>query len=130
LFFTGDYYKDGAQIARFLKVPFFCGVPGNCDSSSRRKTEQIKQLEGVKFYLVHGHQYRVKTSLNALFLRGQEVGAEVVLFGHTHIPFCEKIEGMWMINPGSPSLPRSAAGGSFILAELNNSVFNPQLIML
>ena len=27
--------------------------------------------------------------------------AQAVLFGHTHSPLCEMIDGMWVLNPGS-----------------------------
>ena len=31
----------------------------------------------------------------------REAQAELLLFGHTHIPFCEELEGLWVLNPGS-----------------------------
>ena len=36
-----------------------------------------------------------------LSLAAQEAGADVVLFGHTHVPYCSCEGGRWFLNPGS-----------------------------
>lgn len=129
LFFTGDFYADGLKLARRLSINW-TGVMGNCDFGQKGKQEQQVTCWGRKFYLIHGHQYGVKRSLNTLFYRGQEVGADVVLFGHTHIPVCEQIDGIWMINPGSASLPRLGSNGSYALIDLVENKLNAQIIEL
>ena len=35
---------------------------------------------------------------------GHFAGADVVLFGHSHKALCQKIAGMWLINPGTSGL--------------------------
>ena len=34
----------------------------------------------------------------------------VFISGHTHVPYLEKREGIYLFNPGSPSRPRSSSG--------------------
>jgi putative phosphoesterase len=114
LCFTGDYYQDGKKIAKELKLPLF-GVTGNCDHSIRGNAEKTVEIEGHKFLIVHGHQYGVKRNLNRLYYRGQELGVNAVLFGHTHVSCCELIEGMWLINPGSPAYPRAGRGSYAVI---------------
>jgi hypothetical protein len=31
---------------------------------------------------------------------------DIVIFGHTHYPVVEEYQGILMVNPGSPSLPK------------------------
>lgn len=123
LFFTGDYYQDGKKIANELKSPLF-GVTGNCDHSIRGSAEKTIEIAGNKFLIVHGHQYGVKSNLNRIFYRGQELGVNAVLFGHTHVSCCELLEGMWLINPGSPTYPRMGRG-SYAIINVENSSLQP-----
>ena len=129
LFFTGDYYSDGKKLARWLDIDWY-GVMGNCDYGRKGKQEQQITIAGRTFYLVHGHQYGVKRNLNSLFYRGQELGVNLVLFGHTHVHLCEKIAGTWFINPGSASLPRLGGAGSYALIDLDENNITPRIIEL
>ncbi len=129
LFFTGDFYGDGLKLIRQLNIDW-TGVTGNCDFGPKGKEERLVTWAGRKFYLTHGHQYGVKRSLNSLFYRGQEIGADVILFGHTHVAVCEQIEGIWMINPGSASLPRHGSPCSYALIELGKDNLNARIIEL
>lgn len=129
LFFTGDFYSDAGKISRRLGLDF-TGVSGNCDFRSKGEQEQFLRISGKHFYITHGHKYGVKHGLNSLYYRAEEIKADVVLFGHTHIPFCEKINGIWFINPGSPSRPRGGARKTYALIEIENHSFSPQIIYL
>lgn len=118
IFFTGDFINDAKRISYHLGGVILHAVAGNCDIFESGPAERIVDLAGKRFYLVHGHQYGVKSGVNSLYYRGLELGADVILFGHTHIPFCERIEGIWMVNPGSPSRPRLDKKGSYALLFL------------
>lgn len=130
MFFTGDYYSDAKRIAYHLGVSYNA-IAGNCDSGSSGHSELLINMAGKTFYLVHGHQYNVKTSLNNLYYRGKELEADIVLFGHTHISYCEKMDDMWFVNPGSPSRPRLLdKGSSYALLDINKNYLLPQIINL
>ena len=129
LFFTGDHYSDGKKLARWLDVDWV-GVMGNCDYGQKGEQERQVTLAGRTFYLIHGHQYGVKRNLNSLFYRGQELGVDLVLFGHTHVPLCEKITETWFINPGSASYPRFGGNGSYALIDLDENNVTPRIIEL
>ncbi|HEX3012057.1 MAG TPA: YfcE family phosphodiesterase [Syntrophomonadaceae bacterium] len=128
LVFTGDYYTDGKKIARELKVPLL-GVNGNCDYRNRGNAEKTVDIEGSKFLIVHGHQYGVKGSLNRLFYYGQELQVNMVVFGHTHIAYCEMVEGMWLFNPGSPTYPRIGTG-SYGVINVEKGSLQPVILQL
>ncbi|MBR6019478.1 MAG: metallophosphoesterase [Lachnospiraceae bacterium] len=82
-------------------------VCGNCDFGSDLPREAVVEREGVKFYVTHGHRY-LMGGLDRLAYRAQEVGASVVLFGHTHIPYTVEEDGIRFLNPGSLALPRQS----------------------
>ncbi|MEN2765702.1 metallophosphoesterase family protein [Ornithinibacillus xuwenensis] len=81
-------------------------VAGNCDFTSSFPTEQKKTIDGVTFFIVHGHLHQVKMNLLNLTYRADEVNASIVCFGHTHIAGAEKVGQKLFINPGSILLPR------------------------
>jgi hypothetical protein len=129
MFFTGDHYSDARRIAYHLKLGFDA-VVGNCDARKAGSAEKLIEMAGKRFYIVHGHQYGVKHNLQSLYYRGKEVEADVVLFGHTHVPLCEEFDNLWLINPGSPSLPRMGKIGSYAMIKADSQVFSPEIIYL
>ena len=58
-------------------------------------------LDGVKFFLTHGHRYSVKYTLDALLNAAYFAGANIVLFGHTHRAVNETMQGLYVVNPGT-----------------------------
>ncbi|HEX3011766.1 MAG TPA: metallophosphoesterase [Syntrophomonadaceae bacterium] len=129
LFFTGDYYPDGKKLASSLKIDF-TGVAGNCDPIKTGSAEKKVEIKGKKFLLVHGHQYGVKRGLNRIFYRGKEAEVDMVVFGHTHIAGAEKIEGLWLLNPGSPSQPRLPDRASYAIIEIEENKLNPVIVRM
>lgn len=123
---TGDFYSDARRLAHHLKCEFY-GVAGNCDARGSACEELILEIEGRKFYVVHGHQYGIKQGYNRIFYRGQELQADIVICGHTHIPCCEKVDNLWLLNPGSPSRPRHEKMKSYICLEIDQHTIHPQL---
>ncbi len=127
LLHTGDFYADGIRLAYHLGIDF-SGVRGNCDTGPRGKQEEMLDLAGHRFCILHGHRHRVKTTLNDVYYHGLEIGAEVVVFGHTHTPCCDFQDGIWLINPGSPSLPRSGSMASYVLIKAGKDFLLPEII--
>lgn len=127
LFCTGDYYLDGKKLASRLGVEFI-GVRGNCDFNRKGGLEEIIELAGCRFYLSHGHRYKVKSGLNSIYYRGLEIEADAVIFGHTHRPYCEKHGEMWLINPGSPNKSRAGSQGSYARLQVDEGSICPEII--
>lgn len=82
------------------------GIKGNCDFSSIYLGEKIIEVLGKKLFITHGDKYGVKYDLTSLYFRAQELGVDAALFGHTHQSLVAEQNNVWIINPGSPSLPR------------------------
>ncbi|MDD4803080.1 MAG: metallophosphoesterase [Syntrophomonas sp.] len=129
LLFAGDHYSDGLRIAKTLDIPG-SSVAGNCDGNYKKQQEKIIEIMGHRIFLVHGHQYGVKRDLNRLYYRSQELGVDAVVFGHTHIPCCEKKGALWMINPGSPVNYRLSDQGSFAIIEIDENGIKSGIISI
>ena len=127
LLFAGDHYVDGQKIARSLSIPFNA-VAGNCDAGNSRPQEETISLMEHCIYLVHGHQLGVKSSLNRLYYRAKELNADLAIFGHTHYPHLEKIDDIWLVNPGSPSRPRLGEKGSYAIITVTSETIHPNII--
>jgi uncharacterized protein len=76
-------------------------VRGNCDFASNDIYEQFLPLNGAVIYMTHGHLLDAKITLNKLWYKGRELGADIVCFGHTHVPLLEKQGTLTLLNPGS-----------------------------
>lgn len=101
----GDYVRDAESLRReFPDIPLV-SVPGNCDGATRLPEELLLRVGEVRLLLCHGHRYRVKESYYPASLAARQAGADGLFFGHTHRPYCEYCDGLWMLNPGSCGYP-------------------------
>ncbi|WP_096189597.1 metallophosphoesterase family protein [Evansella halocellulosilytica] len=96
-------------------------VRGNCDFGNDFKEEEIKEIEGVKFFIAHGHLLNVKMTEMNILLRGEESGADVICYGHTHVPVAVQEKGKVIINPGSMRLPRRFHVGTYVIVTVDEN---------
>lgn len=87
-------------------------VLGNTDIASDFKETEVVVLGGRKF-LVH-HILDPHNLAPAIHRRIIREGPDVVVFGHTHRPFCQTLNGTLFLNPGyagpqRANLPRTVA---------------------
>jgi putative phosphoesterase len=57
-------------------------------------------------------------------------GCAAVVFGHTHLPAVERHDGVWLLNPGSPTERRRSPFHSMIEIEIENGKVRPELVRL
>lgn len=120
----GDCASD-TEALQAQGIPVLC-VRGNCDwaSFAAGYSEEVCFEElGHKILMTHGHRYGVKSGLGGLITHAATLGADIVLFGHTHVPYEECIPAgetvgatvltrpMYLLNPGS--IGKNWEGGSF-----------------
>jgi putative phosphoesterase len=100
-FFLGDGADDLKKLAqRFPDLPVQA-VRGNCDLRSAAPELLRLTVEGVRIFACHGHLYRVKSGYQTVCYAALEAEADLVLFGHTHIPYRDRAFGLELLNPGS-----------------------------
>lgn len=81
-------------------------IAGNNDFFTDLKDELFLELEGFRIMMTHGHNYYISLGPERLKERARSVGADIALFGHTHRPYLEEDEGLFLANPGSLAYPR------------------------
>ena len=110
----GDYYDDGEAMAEEHPHIVFHQVPGNCDRyRCPPGAVEVRSypIGGVWFHMTHGHRHGVKMGIGALLADARKMGAQVVLYGHTHQKYCtQEPDGLWVMNPGSCGSMSGSAG--------------------
>ena len=98
----GDLERDAQLLAQEYPTLPVAGVPGNCDGFPTAPLQRLATYAGVKVLMSHGHIWNVKLGYHAAIHAARQCQADVLLFGHTHVPYCQQEEdGLWVVNPGS-----------------------------
>ncbi|APM40759.1 metallophosphoesterase [Clostridium kluyveri] len=121
----GDNVQDVNEIKK-IYTGSIINVSGNCDFNVDAPVERLEIISGKRFFITHGHRYDVKYSLSRLKCRALERKADIVLFGHTHISQIVYEEGIWFINPGSPSVPRDGFN-SVVTIDMQKGIVSPDI---
>ena len=106
LIHCGDVEWDAAKIRGMVGCPCRM-VKGNCDYfGDDLPNDQHFSFGTYPVFMTHGHRYGVNYGLDRLYYKALEDGAKVVIFGHTHVPMCEEVGDVVILNPGSLTHPR------------------------
>lgn len=119
----GDYLEDGLEIEEKTGIKTMV-VKGNGDFLHPGYSEdKIFDIKGKKIFITHGHRYNVRYGVDNLLYKGEEIKADLVLFGHTHVSTLSEESGIIVMNPGSPSLPRGFKGKkTFGIIEIDKDI--------
>ena len=130
-FHTGDYSQDGRFLVEETHLPLL-SVCGNTDPDiERANIDEFITLENKRIWLTHGHRYLKGYKVEELAWWAKKLEADIVVFGHTHIPLVKWFGDILVINPGSPSLPRGEEGKTCaILTVLPDKKPNCEIIRL
>ena len=97
----GDGWRDAEALHRLYPDLPLEQVPGNCDLGRFEDAERLVFFGGFPVLLCHGHTLGVKSSLLRASCAARERGAKALLYGHTHVPYIDYHDGLWLVNPGS-----------------------------
>lgn len=117
----GDIEGEEEYLRDIAPCPVFI-VAGNNDFFSKEPKEELIQLGNYRILLTHGHKHNVYGGAEVLKKVGSDNGADIVMYGHTHIPNLDLRDDVWLVNPGSISLPRQEGRKpSYILMEIDQN---------
>lgn len=105
-------------------------VRGNCDYEKSYPNDIVTEVDGIRFFITHGHHYNVKMTLQNVLYKARECQAQVACFGHSHIMGAEVVSGTLLINPGSIALPRMRKEKTYVLLEMETNVATVQFLDL
>lgn len=118
-FFLGDGASDAEALSvEFPRLPLYI-VHGNCDMGSFQPAEGIVPMDGNLIFYTHGHLYQAKLGLGGLCQAAIRSGANIVLYGHTHMPRHDFFQDIHFFNPGSLAMPRTGKPSYGILTFQN-----------
>ncbi len=131
ILFAGDGLRDLTHID--IPCPLWA-VRGNCDwmssplviggSLCEPPEEELLFWEGFSILLCHGHRYGVKSGLSTAIAHAAARGADMLVFGHTHLPVEHRVpvgevyggvtltKPLYAFNPGSTGDSRSPTFGT------------------
>ena len=90
-------------------------VRGNCDFSGESPNSRVVTAGNTRIFMAHGHDLGVKSSTSLLVQLARENGCRIALYGHTHKSDTHYEEGIYVMNPGSPSMPRNGSASYGII---------------
>lgn len=102
---AGDFITEDALDAFYEATETLHGVHGNVDEAAvadRLPAVRTFEFAGVRVALTHGHEH----SETGLAMLGRERDADLVAFGHSHVPGVEDAGEVTLLNPGSHADPR------------------------
>lgn len=97
----GDGYEDVNPLRESFPKKNILAVAGNCDYSSLDVDTKVIEIGGKRVVYTHGHRFGVKGSMEGLERLAADKNADIVLFGHTHIPFFGVKDNVYYVNPGN-----------------------------
>lgn len=88
----------------------------------------IFDIEDIKVGIFHGHGlalgiYKGSNTLNRTKNEFLNDDVDLIIFGHSHIPFKEEIDSVMYFNPGSPTNKRRQPQYSFGILKVNGKTF-------
>jgi putative phosphoesterase len=106
------------------------GVYGNMDEPPLKALlpkERIVEAGDVRIGMVHipGPRAGREERLLARF-----PGCDAIVYGHTHVPEVERREGVWILNPGSPTERRSSPERTMLELVVTGRDVAPGLVPL
>jgi putative phosphoesterase len=120
LIHLGDFEGDDEAIAGMCGCKMLI-VPGNNDFFTGYPKEIETEIAGRKVLITHGHYYMVSLDLRTIEDEARSRGMDIVMFGHTHKPVIQTVDGLTLINPGSLSYPRQQDRKcSYIMMEVDD----------
>jgi uncharacterized protein len=115
---AGDWVDEGLLEAVATRARRLIGVVGNNDGPTlRRRLPEVARadLDGLRLAVVHdtgpakGREARMAEAFP---------DTDVLVFGHSHIPWDSTVGGLRLLNPGSPTDRRRQPACSYLTARI------------
>ncbi|NLD19014.1 MAG: metallophosphoesterase [Clostridiales bacterium] len=124
---TGDFIGDGQKLEKEFGIPVVA-VKGNCDGSYSSDDFETFDTEYGKMMVTHGHMENVNSNFTTLYYKALENKCVAVLFGHTHKALIHEEDDIYLVNPGSLTLPRDGTDGSYAVLRTSEDDFDASVV--
>ena len=109
-----DAWRKALRLFNESAIPILI-ARGNCDSEVYEELLEmpvqapyaVAQIGDTRIVATHGHLM----GRDEMIRLGKKYRASILISGHTHAPALEKADGLVLLNPGSPSIPKYEKDG-------------------
>ena len=117
-------------IEELEKIAPVMAIQGNMDrvNGIDLPKARVIKAEDLRIGLVHGEVYPRADTQQLLYL-ARQLDADILVSGHSHQPKIEQIEGILLLNPGSPIVPR-LADRTVMLLEIHKKEVDVEIIKI
>ncbi len=112
------------------KIAPVMAIQGNMDrvNGINLPAAKVLEAEGLKIGIAHGEVYPRADTQQLVYL-ARELDVDILITGHSHQPKIEQTDGVLLLNPGSPIVPRLADRTVMIL-EINNKEVDVEIVKI
>ncbi len=112
------------------KIAPVIAIQGNMDrvNGINLPVAKVIEAEGLKIGIAHGEVYPRADTQQLVYL-ARELDVDILITGHSHQPKIEQTDGVLLLNPGSPIVPRLADRTVMIL-EINNKEVDVEIVKI
>jgi putative phosphoesterase len=110
--------------------PPVAGVHGNMDDQELKELlpkDRVIRVEESYIGMVHTPGPRAGREAR---LRAKFPDCNAVIYGHTHVPDVTEDEGVWILNPGSPTEKRKSPSHAMLVLAVAGKQVAPKLVEL
>ena len=116
--------RAGEARSNSVSADLVLNVYGEDDALRESYANQIIDIANKRIFLTHGHEYEVYYTKDFLLSKSIEINADIVIFGHTHIPYSSIKQNKYFFNPGSCERPRGESEKSYGIITIENQSIN------
>ncbi len=117
----GDGDNEFRDVSNLHPEKAMVFVGGNCDYGGMHRLSQVVTVSGYKIFCCHGHVQNVAMGLERLVSDAKKNECKIALYGHTHVYRTDKINDVFVMNPGSLSSPRNGNPPTYGIIELTST---------
>lgn len=114
------YIHCGDSDATEEELEGWIAVKGNNDWKVKLPESMILEVDSIRFLICHGHRFGYYNREQNMVREVHSNQCQVLLFGHTHVPQCKIMEGCYLINPGSTTIPRGGSKRGYCVITVDN----------
>lgn len=110
--------------------PDWLFVRGNNDFYSGREMpdERVLKLGDHKVLMLHSQYFPYFNREEQLSRYALDKGCDIVLYGHTHVPKIQRVNGVLLLNPGSLWQNRDGSDPSYAILNLDGPQTEAKII--
>ena len=114
------------ELSSIAETKAVCGNMDGYEVRQKLPEQIVFTAAGKKIGLVHGKgsASRIVDTVKEMFKKK----VDIIIFGHSHIPCSETINGILFFNPGSASSGVSSGSGTFGIIEIIDGQVSTEII--